>query len=194
MTPLPLILASSSPYRRALLERLGLPFTSEAPGVDEDAAVEGDAPPEERARRLALRKAKAVAARRPDAVVIGSDQVCAVGDAVLHKPGDAERAVQQLVRLQGRQHRLLTAVAVVHPGGVEELLDVTRLSMRALTEDEVRRSVARDRPFDCAGSYKLEQGGIALFDRIDSADQTAVIGLPLIALCTLLRRLGFPTP
>lgn len=189
----PLVLASTSRYRRELLARLGLPFECVAPGVDEETAGRGLAP-EARAVTLALAKARAVAALRPDAVVIGSDQVCALGDELLGKPGSEDAACRQLLRLQGREHRLATAVAVVHGLHETTLLDVTRLHMRALAPETVRRYVAADQPLDCAGSYRIEGLGIGLFDRIESGDQTAIIGLPLLATARTLRTFGFEIP
>jgi septum formation protein len=188
-----LVLASTSPYRRRLLARLGHPFDVAAPGVDEDrAAPDGD--PCAVARALARAKAEAVAMRAgPGIVVIGSDQVCALGDERLGKPGSEQGARAQLRRLAGRTHELLTAVAVVHHGGLEEFVDRTRLTMRELTDAEIAAYVAVDHPVDCAGSYKLEASGIGLFERIESADWTAVEGLPLLELASVLRRLGVPT-
>lgn len=189
-----LILASTSKYRRALLERLGLPFECVAPAVDEDAWKERGLAPEELARTLAREKALAVARERPAAVVIGSDQVCALGDEVLDKPGTRAVALERLGRLAGRTHRLVTAVCVARGDERLEFADVTRLSMRPLTAAQVARYVDADEPFDCAGGYKLETRGVALFERIESADQTAIVGLPLMALVAALDRFGFELP
>lgn len=190
----PLLLASTSPYRRALLQRFGLPFEAVAPGVDEDVVKRAGGAPATIVRELARCKAQAVAARRPGAVVLGSDQAVAVDGAVLDKPGSAAKAMAQLEHLQGRAHELLTAVAIVHPGGVVEFVDATRLWMRALSHEAIVRYVAAEQPFDCAGSYKIEGLGITLFDRIDGADHTAIQGLPLLRLGQELRRLGFLLP
>lgn len=189
----PLVLASTSRYRRDLLARLGLPFACEAPGVDEDVDGAGHAP-EARALALALAKARAVAVRRPDAIVLGSDQVCALGDEVLGKPGSVATACAQLQRLQAREHRLATAVAIVHGRREHTFLDVTRLHMRALTAEAIQRYVAADQPLDCAGSYRIEGLGISLFERIESEDQTAIVGLPLLATARALRELGYVLP
>jgi septum formation protein len=189
-----LILASTSPYRRALLERLGVPFRCVAPPVDEEALKDPSLPPRGLAALLARAKAESVAAAEHGAVVVGSDQLVAVEGEILGKPLSAGRAVEQLLRLAGRRHELITAVAVVHPGGLVEHIDVTALWMRPLTRDEVARYVEADRPIDCAGSYKLEARGVALFERIESADHTAITGLPLIALTSALRGLGFAIP
>jgi septum formation protein len=183
-----LVLASTSKYRARLLERLGLPFTQAAPGVDEAPYKHG--PPVEIARRLAVAKAEAVARRFPDALVLGADQVCALDDALLDKPGSDERARAQLARLAGRTHDLVTALAVVQHGRTAVHVETTRLTMRALEPDEIARYVERDQPLDCAGSYKIESLGIALFTGIASADFTAIEGLPLLATVSLLREHG----
>lgn len=189
-----LILGSTSEYRKALLERLRVPFVCEAPGVDEGAAALRDKDPLSVAQELARSKARAVFERHPQSVVIGCDQVVTMGGERLGKPGSAAAAIAQLQRLRGREHRLLTAVAIVHPGGLAEFVDVTRLSMRALSDAEVERYVKAEQPVDCAGSYKVEALGITLFDRIDSRDHTAITGLPLLQLSAELRRLGFAMP
>lgn len=189
-----LVLASTSPYRRELLQRLRVPFRCEAPGVDEAAVKARGLAPLALATELARAKALAVAARHPGAAVIGSDQVATIDGQTLDKPGTAERAAAQLQRLQGREHALLTAVAIAHPGGVAAFVDVTRLWMRSLTGEEIERYVAADRPLDCAGSYKVEGLGVALFSAISAEDQTAIVGLPLLRLAAELRQLGFAIP
>ncbi|MEO6597778.1 MAG: Maf family protein [Planctomycetota bacterium] len=196
MSPSPpqLVLASTSRYRRELLERLRVPFTCQAPGVDEDAVKRTLSTPEAVVRELARQKAQAVAAHHPDAIVIGSDQCACLGNDVLDKPGSAPAAVAQLQRLQGHTHELLTAVAIAHRGKLVEFIDRTRLVMRSLTTAEIERYVAAEQPVDCAGSYKIEALGIALFERIDGQDQTAIMGLPLLRVCEELRRLGLPVP
>ncbi len=194
MTTPPLILASTSPYRRAQLEQLGVPFSCEAPGVDERAAEPQGATPREVAAALARAKALAVAARHPGAIVIGGDQVCVLDDEVLHKPGSAERAVEQLARLAGRTHRLISAICVARGERCVCHEDVTELDMRPLSEEERRRYVEADQPLDCAGSYKLEARGVTLFSAIRSADHSAIQGLPLLALCELLRAEGVALP
>ena len=191
---LPLVLASTSPYRRQLLQRLGLPFEQAAPGVDESSQMTSSKTPTEVAQALARAKAEAVAARRPGTVVIGSDQVATLDGAILGKPGTAPAAAEQLRRLRGRGHELVTAVAIAHPGGVAEFVDVTRLWMRDLEDGEIDRYVAADRPLDCAGSYKIESLGVALFAAVECEDQTAITGLPLLRLSAELRQLGYRVP
>lgn len=190
----PLILASTSRYRKELLARLGLSFDCEAPGVDEDAVKADGLEPRALAETLAEAKARAVAARHPGAVVIGSDQLAHLDGWVLGKPGTAEAAQAQLARLAGRTHELVTAVCIIHPGGVERITDLAQLGMRPLDALALARYVAADRPLDCAGAYKLECRGIALFSSIVCSDHTAITGLPLIWTAGVLGRLGFPIP
>lgn len=192
--PPPLILASTSRYRRALLERLGVPFTAIAPDVDEASVKARIGEPDAAAVALARAKAEAVAAEHRDAVVIGSDQIATIDGRILDKPGSAARAIEQLQSLRGRTHRLVTAVAIAHPAGLVEFVDVTSLTMRAVDDAALARYVAAEQPFDCAGSYKIEGRGIALFATISSADQTAIVGLPLLRLAQELRVLGFVIP
>jgi septum formation protein len=189
-----LVLASTSAYRRTLLARLGVPFRHRAPLADEDDLKRLPLPPRALAARLARAKAESLAGVEPGAVVIGGDQLVVFEGRVFGKPGGPEEAVGQLLAMAGRAHDLITAVAVRHPGGLVEHTDVTTLWMRPLSRAEVERYVEADRPFDCAGSYKLEERGITLFERIESADHTAVTGLPLITLTTILRDLGFAVP
>lgn len=189
-----LILASTSRYRRALLERLGVPFRCEAPRVDEDAFKSRGLAPRDLAEMLAAEKATSLSRDFPQATIIGSDQVAACDGRILGKPGTTAQAVAQLEHLSGRSHELITAVAVWHAGRLLRHTDVTTLHMRRLGRDAIARYVAADQPLDCAGAYKLEQRGIALFTSIASADQTAIVGLPLIALASLLNDCGYAIP
>ena len=186
----PLILGSTSRYRRELLERLRMPFLVVAPEVDE-APLPGEAPAA-LAQRLALAKARAVAALHPQAVVIGSDQVADLDGQALGKPGTHERAVAQLQRLSGRRAVFHTAVAVVRADtGFEEVaLAPVTVRFRALGAAEIEHYLRLEEPYDCAGSAKCETLGIALLEAIDSDDPTALVGLPLIRTCRLLRDAG----
>lgn len=190
----PLILASTSRYRRELLARLALPFQVESPSVDEPVLL-GESPTA-RAARLARDKALVVARRHPSAIVIGSDQVAALDTTLLEKPGNAERCRAQLIALSGRTSVFLTACAVIGLEAGIELLhtDTTRVVARALTGEEIDRYIEREQPFDCAGGFKVEALGIALFDRIETTDPTALVGLPLIWLAGALRRAGYACP
>jgi septum formation protein len=189
-----LILASTSAYRRALLARLALPFECIAPGVDE-APMPAESP-HDRAVRLALAKATAVAARRPGGVVIGSDQVGVCKGEPLEKPGNAERAKIQLQWMSAAAATFHTAVAVVQaePAHVLQFVDTTTVYFRALAEDEIDRYIAAEKPFDCAGAFRCEGLGVSLFTRIVSEDQTGLIGLPLISVARARRQLGFAIP
>jgi septum formation protein len=190
----PLILASVSPYRRELLERLGLPFETAASEVDETPR-DGEKP-EHLVRRLAWSKAEAVAHRHATGVVIGSDQVAVCGRTIVGKPGGPERAREQLRLFSGRSVHFLTAFAVLErPGGrlLEGRVD-TECVFRTLSDAEIERYLELDRPWDCAGSFKSERAGLALLERMSSDDPTALIGLPLIALSAALRALGFAAP
>jgi septum formation protein len=193
---MPLVLASTSIYRRDLLARLGLAFECVPPRVDESTihALFDAASARELAEHLALAKAVAVSRTHGDSTVIGSDQVCVCEGQLLGKPGTPERAAEQLALLAGRQHQLITAVCLWQEGGTLRHTDVTTLTMRALSSDEVARYIAADSPLDCAGSYKLESLGISLFEGIQSADHTAIQGLPLLAVCQLLRQAGYSIP
>ncbi|HEX5462554.1 MAG TPA: nucleoside triphosphate pyrophosphatase [Steroidobacteraceae bacterium] len=189
-----LILASTSVYRRSLLERLGIPFTALPPEMPEDALA-GELPPD-RALRLATAKAQAIASRRPEAVVIGSDQVAALGSKILDKPGDAARCRAQLTAASGSSARFHTACAVIAPrAGIRMVhIDTTTVFFRTLSGQEIERYVERERPFDCAGGFRAEGLGISLFESIESRDPTALIGLPLIWVACALRRAGFLLP
>ncbi len=191
----PVVLASSSRYRRDLLTRIGLEFEVIAPEVDE-APVQArpDLTPAEIAQLLAERKAAAVASLRPDAIVIGSDQVATLEGEILTKPGTREKTVQQLRHLAGQTHCLLTAVCIRAPQATQTFLNRTELRMRTFSDEELLRYADFDQPWDCAGGYRVEGQGIALFEAITTSDFTAIQGLPLIELTGLLRQLGCAIP
>lgn len=187
-----LVLASSSPYRRELLARLRLPFDVARPDVDE-SPLPGEAP-QDLALRLAAAKASAVAATRPDARVIGSDQVADFDGAALGKPGGREAAIAQLEAMSGRAVAFRTAVAVAWDGRVATALDTTLVRFRTLDRAAIERYVDLEQPFDCAGSFKSEGLGITLFEAIENRDPTALVGLPLIDTVRLLRESGLRLP
>ena len=190
--PRPLVLGSTSRYRRELLQRLNLPFEVCAPDVDE--TPHPDETPVELARRLALAKARAVAAKFPQAVVIGSDQVADLNGEPLGKPGNHDRAVAQLRRMSGQTVMFQTALAVVCLETGFEALDLAavRVKFRPLSDEAIEQYLRTEQPYDCAGSAKSEGLGIALLESIDNDDPTALVGLPLIRTCQLLRRAGLP--
>ncbi|MDF2466108.1 MAG: maf protein [Ramlibacter sp.] len=186
----PLVLGSTSPYRRELLSRLHLEFQVAAPDVDESAFA-GESP-HALAVRLALAKAKSVAARFPDAVVIGSDQVADMDGEPLGKPGNHDNAVAQLRRMRGRTVVFQTALSVVCLASGFEQSDLApvRVKFRNLTDAEIEAYLLAERPYDCAGSARSEGLGIAILDAIESDDPTALVGLPLIRTCRMIRAAG----
>jgi septum formation protein len=185
-------LGSTSVYRRQLLERLGLPFTVAAPGVDE--TPQANEAPAALAARLALAKARAVAARFPDSVVIGCDQVADLHGASLGKPGDYARATEQLRLIRGQTVIFQTAMTVVcqDSGFCSETLAQVRVKYRDLSDQEIDFYLRSEQPYDCAGSCKSEGLGIALLQSIDNDDPTSLVGLPLIRLSSMLRAAGLP--
>lgn len=191
-----LVLASTSRYRAELLRRLTPRFRQIGPHADESGR-DGEAP-QPLAERLALAKARAVVAQAPGTLVIGSDQVAALGNTVLGKPGTIERATEQLAACSGREVVFFTALALLDARVVPPVeytaTDLTRVRFRTLTREEIERYVEREQPLDCAGSFKVEGLGISLFEAVENRDPTALIGLPLLALCALLRAAGVSIP
>lgn len=185
----PLILASSSRYRRELLERLGVPFETTSPDIDE-SSLPGETP-RETALRLSLLKVREVQKSRPDAVIIGSDQVADLDGEKLGKPHTRERSIAQLERMQGKTIVFTTALTVVGPDDfVETVESRTLVKMRKLSRETIEAYVDREQPFDCAGSAKIEKLGIALMEEVSSDDPTSLIGLPLMLVTTLLSKAG----
>ncbi|AMD00266.1 MULTISPECIES: Maf family protein [Halomonas] len=185
-----LVLASSSPWRRQLLERLGLPFDWASPDIDETPRP-GE-PPEALVHRLSLAKAASVAEGYPDHLVIGSDQVAVFDGGILGKPGDAATARAQLARFSGHRVRFLTGLALIDSRAARhwvchECYDVV---FRQLSDAEISRYVEREQPLDSAGSFRMEGLGIALFEKLEGDDPNTLVGLPLIRLCALLREAG----
>ena len=192
MPPLQLILASTSRYRRSLLERLRISFSAMDPRVDE-SLLPGESAIQ-RASRLAQRKCEAIATA--DALIIGSDQVACIGDEILRKPGSIDNAIAQLMKCSNQTLVFWTAVSVrsTMSGRHEQRMIPSEVQMRSLTLQEIEHYVAVDNPLDCAGSFKWESLGITLFQHIKTEDPTALEGLPLIALCDLLRCHGLSLP
>ncbi|HHC72965.1 MAG TPA: septum formation inhibitor Maf [Thiotrichales bacterium] len=189
-----LILGSTSPFRRELLERLAIPFETDSPEVDESRL--GGETPELLVRRLAESKARAVGLRHPDALVIGSDQVAVLEGEVMGKPGSPERAAEQLRRASGRTVTFLTGLCLLNTATDRAQVDVIpfEVTFRELDDGRIRRYLAHDRPWNCAGSFKSEGLGIALFRRMSGEDPTALIGLPLIRLVEMLAAEGIVIP
>lgn len=189
-----LILASTSPYRRQLLERLAIPFRCEAPDTDE-TPLPGESPAK-LACRLATAKARSVATRFPDALVLGSDQVASIDGSCIGKPGNHENALLQLRSSSGRRVSFFTGLALLgHSRGLKlEAMEPFTVEFRPLGEAEIQSYLQREQPYDCAGSFKCEGLGISLFERMSGDDPTSLEGLPLIATSRLLREAGVACP
>lgn len=187
-----LVLASGSPYRRQLLEKLGMPFSCMAAGIDESA--EPDESAETRVRRLAQEKAASVAKqlRHKPALVIGCDQLAVLGDSILGKPGNHGRAARQLAACSGKTVTFLTGLCLHHSQTDEShcIVEPFTVTFRQLGKAQIEHYLERDRPYDCAGSFKAESAGITLFEKMQGNDPNSLVGLPLIELCRLLRRFG----
>jgi septum formation protein len=182
----PLVLASTSPFRRALLERLGIPFITAKPDVDE--TMHPGETPRDLVLRLCEAKARSAAESRPDALVIGSDQVACIDELVLGKPGDRARAIEQLRRSSGREVVFYTGLCLLNAarGRAQTACEPFRVHFRKLSHRQIEGYLDRERPFDCAGSFKSEGLGIALFDRLEGDDPNTLVGLPLIRLIAML--------
>ena len=184
-----IVLASTSRYRRAVLDQLGLEHVAAAPDCEEDHSV--GSCPADMVVILARAKAQSLAAQHPGDIIIGCDQTAELDGEILKKPGTVARAVEQLLALSGRTHRLLSAVALHEPGGrtIHELI-ITHMTMRPLSRGLALAYVERDRPLDCCGSYRVEASGIALFEAMAGVDHSAIVGLPVTALGRLLASVG----
>jgi septum formation protein len=185
-----IVLASTSPYRRELLERLGLPFEAVAPDFDEQ--IDQGLSPEQLVQDLALGKALSLADAFPAALIIGSDQVFVVDGEIVGKPETVEKAFEQLKRMSGASHTFYTGLAVVDAESGIRLTSCVpfTVTLRALADDEIRTYIRRENPLNCAGSFMIEGLGIALMEKLEGTDFTSLIGLPLIQLISLLRQLG----
>lgn len=181
-----IILASTSSYRKELLSKLHWPFEAIKPDVDEDIYKNEVISPSELSAKLSRLKADDIFKNNSDAIVIGSDQVCSFGNQILSKPQTFERALGQLKMLSGNKHQLLTSVTIKSQEKTLTWTNTTTLWMRKLTEEDIARYLKIDMPYDCAGSYKLEEMGIKLFEKIEMSDHTSIIGLPLIEISNIL--------
>jgi len=193
-----LVLASTSPFRRELLSKLRLPFETATPDIDESPLP--DEEPESLVKRLSLEKAKAVAADYPQALIIGSDQVACVDNQILGKPGSHQKAMQQLRLTSGKTITFLTGLTLYDSasGNSRTLCEPFHAHLRELTDMQIDNYLQREQPYNCAGSFKSESLGIALFRRLEGDDPNALVGLPLIRLIDLLQQFGvdvlsFPT-
>ena len=187
-----LVLASTSPYRKALLEKLQINFETAAPAIDE-SVLPGESP-EQLVTRLAEAKAKAIADQFPDALIIGSDQVAVVDGKIVGKPGTHDKAIAQLKRASGKRVIFLTGLCVYNTLSQRTQVEVVPFSVifRQLTDTQIEHYLQREQPYNCAGSFKSEGLGIALFERLEGDDPNTLIGLPLIRLIRMLESEGFP--
>ena len=184
-----IVLASESPYRKAQLFSLGVSFDTKKPLIDEELEKQKFHGPREMA--VGLAKLKALSLKSPDSIVIGGDQLVSFEGKILGKPKTFANAVAQLLSLQNKTHEILTAITVVTSEQIIEHLDITRLTMKAFSEQQIEDYVKLDHPLDCAGSYKFEKNGAALFSRVESEDLSSIVGLPLIKLSQILQNLGY---
>jgi len=190
---LPIVLASSSVFRKRQMESLGLTFSVSSPETDESAKI--NETPEQLTQRLALAKAQKVKREYPLACVIGSDQVCALDGRIYGKPGHVVKAEQQLKAFSNNCIEFFTALSVLSPEGqCYQHLDRTRVKFRSLGVAEIKRYIAKEQPLNCAGSFKVESLGLSLFESVESTDPSALMGLPLIKLCAFLRLSGYQIP
>lgn len=188
------VLGSTSKYRAELLSRLGLPFDAAAPDCDETPLQ--DETPQKLALRLAKTKTSSLRNQYSQSIIIGSDQVCSLGEHALGKPGTVERAIKQLREMRGQSVIFYTGLSVLHApsGESRNSIDQTTVTLRDLSDDEIDRYIKAEMPLDCAGSFMVEKLGISLFEKVESTDPTALIGLPLIDLCKSLRYFGVSLP
>ncbi|MCY4644872.1 MAG: Maf family protein [Bacteriovoracales bacterium] len=186
-----LILASSSPFRRELLSRLAVSFQTVSPTVEEQTYKDSISDPKTLSKVLALEKAKNVLSSHPDAVAIGADQLVFSCGQIFGKPLGRAKAKEQLAQLSGKTHELITGVALYDGSRLREWTQIDHLTMKSLSEEKIERYLNLDAPFQCAGSYRIEKSGIALFDKIETDDYTGIIGLPLVELSKGLAAFGF---
>ena len=185
-----LILASSSPFRKELLERLGIEFSCHSPDIDEDALKSSELGPKEISQMLSTQKAIEILKLYPEDTVIGSDQVLNFNGEILGKPGNKENAQDQLMRLSGHTHELITSFTIMNKNtSITETVSA-KMKMKELSQQQIDKYLEVDEPYGCCGSYKLERLGIALFSEVNCSDHTAIIGLPLIKLISTLQKFG----
>lgn len=190
-----IVLASTSPYRKELLERLRIPFKAQNPNLHEGPFKERIHDPLVLTKTLAFEKARSLLLQFPQSLIIGADQIALFEGEILGKPKERKKAFAQIKKLQGRTHQLITSVCLLGPQEFkEEFSDITELTMRPLSQEEIDRYLCLDQPLNCAGSYKIESLGISLFQKIQTQDATAIMGLPLIQLSKVLREVGLPCP
>ena len=189
-----LILGSTSPFRKELLNKLGLSFITDVPDIDE--SIQSNEPPERFVQRLAQEKAQAVAQRHTNALIIGSDQVACIDNDILGKPGNRERAIEQLTQASGKRVSFYTGLCLLNSGSGESqvVCEPFHVYFRELSQEQIKRYLDAEQPYNCAGSFKSEGLGISLFERLEGNDPNALIGLPLIRLIAMLEHEGVSVP
>lgn len=186
-----LVLASTSPFRKAQLENLKIEFTADSPLVDEDNFKQKISHPKELCQTLAFEKANSLKAKYPNDIIIGADQLIELDNNILGKPKTKEKALEQLLLMSGKTHKLITSVCLIKGDSKKEHTDITRLTMKNLDTASLKKYIEFDNPLNCAGSYKIESTGLSLFSQVESNDHSAIIGLPLISIISFLKEFGF---
>lgn len=191
---LPIVLASTSKYRKILLDKTGISFVCSAPDIDESPAKNEQ--PTQLVMRLAQQKAQAIAASHPESLIIGSDQVCTINNTIIGKPGSAEKAIEQLHMASGKIITFFTGLCLYDSSehSHQVICETFNVHFRVLSDEQIRRYVAAEQPYDCAGSFKSEGLGIVLFNKLEGRDPNTLIGLPLIALTDMLANKGITLP
>lgn len=188
-----IVLASTSIYRQAQLKTLGIPFTAEKPLIDEEKEKDLSLSPKDLALKLSFLKAQSLA--KPNQITIGGDQLVSFENQILGKPGSIEKAIQQITKMQNQTHELITALTIFDgPENFKQVLNITKMKLKKLTPEQIKKYIELDNPIDCAGSYKIEKHGVQIIEAIETSDFTAIQGLPLLELSQVLTQMGIAIP
>lgn len=188
-----IVLASTSIYRQAQLKTLGIPFTAEKPLIDEEKEKDPSLNPKDLALKLSFLKAQSLA--KPNQITIGGDQLVSFENQILGKPGTIEKAIQQITKMQNQTHELITALTIFDgPENFKQVLNITKMKLKKLTPEQIKKYIELDNPIDCAGSYKIEKHGVQIIEAIETSDFTAIQGLPLLELSQALTQMGIAIP
>ena len=188
-----IVLASTSIYRQAQLKTLGIPFIAEKPLIDEENEKDLSLNPKDLALKLSFLKAQSLA--KPNQVTIGGDQLVSFENQILGKPGSIENAIQQITKMQNQTHELITALTIFDgPDNFKQVLNITKMKLKKLSSEQIKKYIELDNPVDCAGSYKIEKHGVQIMEAIETSDFTAIQGLPLLELSKVLAQMGIAIP
>lgn len=188
-----IVLASTSIYRQAQLKTLGIPFIAEKPLIDEEKEKDLSLNPKDLALKLSFLKAQSLA--KPNQVTIGGDQLVSFENQILGKPGSIENAIQQITKMQNQTHELITALTIFDgPDNFKQVLNITKMKLKKLSSEQIKKYIELDNPVDCAGSYKIEKHGVQIMEAIETSDFTAIQGLPLLELSKVLAQMGIAIP